>query len=120
MVPAVLGQFVSHGTRTAAFEGTLMALAALGAGPGGASAVQWQVQWPVLCFALQSNLCPQYCANCSGSLGLWAMCRGTLICAVESTCWSGQAIDVLCGYMEMVDAGYIVFGVVQSKALDTL
>ena len=58
MVPAVLGQFVSHGTRTAAFEGTLMALAALGAGAGGASAVQWQVQWPVLCFALQSNLCP--------------------------------------------------------------
>lgn len=61
VVPAVLGQFVSHGTRTAAFEGTLMALAALGAGSGSASAVQWQVQCLGLglldsnghCFALQ-------------------------------------------------------------------
>ena len=44
MVPAVLGQFVSHGTRTAAFEGTLMALAALGAGAGGARGVQWQAR----------------------------------------------------------------------------
>ncbi|KAK9825138.1 hypothetical protein WJX81_003067 [Elliptochloris bilobata] len=42
VVPAVVGQFVSHGTRTAAFEGTLMALAALGAGAGGARHVQWQ------------------------------------------------------------------------------
>ena len=44
VVPAVLGQFVSHGTRTAAFEGTLMALAALGTGAGNSSALQWQAR----------------------------------------------------------------------------
>ena len=55
VVPAVLGQFVSHGTRTAAFEGTLMALAALGAGAGGARAVQWQARVVHRC-ALQFNI----------------------------------------------------------------
>ena len=44
VVPAVLGQFVSHGTRTAAFEGTLMALAALGIGAGDLGALHGQVR----------------------------------------------------------------------------